>query len=276
MEISSKKPVGRFRQIVEIPSNIRKRRDPRFDDLSGKFNDDLFEKSYSFLNEYKKSEMEEIKKRISKEKDPEEKQKLQQLLNKLQSRAAHESNLNRKKQLKREQKKKERELIAQGKSPFYLKKSEEKKLELVDKFKKLQKSDSKVLDKVIEKRRKKNASKEHRYIPFKRREALYTPLLLYMVYNATNFAASYPNHVSLATIVHVSSWIIQFIGHGFFEKRSPALKDNLVQALLLAPLFVWLEVLFHLRYRSSLRQRVMNKVGVAITKYKKGQRQTAE
>ncbi|CAG8512064.1 23121_t:CDS:2 [Dentiscutata erythropus] len=126
MEISSKKPVGRFRQIIEIPSHIKKRRDPRFDDLSGKFNEDLFEKSYSFLNEYKRSEIEEVKKSISKERDPEEKQKLQQLLNKL-------------------------------------------KLELVDKFKKLQKSDSKVLDRVIEKRRKKNASKEHKYVPFKRR-----------------------------------------------------------------------------------------------------------
>ncbi|KAF0475970.1 DUF947-domain-containing protein [Gigaspora margarita] len=169
MEISSKKPVGRFRQIIEIPSHIRKRRDPRFDDLSGKFNEDLFEKSYNFLNEYKRSEIEEIKKSINKEKDPEEKQKLQQLLNKLQSRIAHENNLKRKKELKRERKKKEHELIAQGKTPFYIKKSEEKKLELVDKFKTFQKSDSKVLDKVIEKRRKKNASKEHKYIPFKRR-----------------------------------------------------------------------------------------------------------
>ncbi|RIB03813.1 hypothetical protein C2G38_740450 [Gigaspora rosea] len=169
MEISSKKPVGRFRQIIEIPSHIRKRRDPRFDDLSGKFNEDLFEKSYNFLNEYKRSEIEEIKKSINKEKDPEEKQKLQQLLNKLQSRIAHENNLKRKKELKRERKKKERELIAQGKTPFYIKKSEEKKLELIDKFKKFQNSDSKVLDKFIEKRRKKNASKEHKYIPYKRR-----------------------------------------------------------------------------------------------------------
>ncbi|CAG8805447.1 6758_t:CDS:2, partial [Racocetra persica] len=105
------------------------------------------------------SEIEEVKKRIDKEKDPEEKQKLQQLLNKLQSRAAHESNLN---------------LVVFINSInvillrlFNL--AEEKKLELVDKFKKFQKSDSKVLEKVIEKRRKKNASKEHRYVPFKRR-----------------------------------------------------------------------------------------------------------
>jgi ribosomal RNA-processing protein 36 len=45
----------------------------------------LFEKSYSFLNEYKKSEIEQIKNQIKKEKDPNENFKLQQLLNKLVS-----------------------------------------------------------------------------------------------------------------------------------------------------------------------------------------------
>jgi len=38
-------------------------------------------------------------------------------------------------------------------------------------------------------------------------------------------------------------WIGQFIGHGVFEKRSPALLDNLVQAFMMAPFFVLLEVL---------------------------------
>ncbi|XWS37334.1 hypothetical protein CRYUN_Cryun19dG0033700 [Craigia yunnanensis] len=38
-------------------------------------------------------------------------------------------------------------------------------------------------------------------------------------------------------------WIGQFVGHGVFEKRAPALLDNLVQAILMAPFFVLLEVL---------------------------------
>ncbi|KAL6175481.1 hypothetical protein ACLB2K_052122 [Fragaria x ananassa] len=38
-------------------------------------------------------------------------------------------------------------------------------------------------------------------------------------------------------------WAGQFIGHGVFEKRAPALLDNLVQAFLMAPFFVLLEVL---------------------------------
>ncbi|PQP93127.1 putative endoplasmic reticulum membrane protein C16E8.02 [Prunus yedoensis var. nudiflora] len=38
-------------------------------------------------------------------------------------------------------------------------------------------------------------------------------------------------------------WTGQFIGHAVFEKRAPALLDNLVQAFLMAPYFVLLEVL---------------------------------
>ncbi|CAN4086321.1 unnamed protein product [Withania somnifera] len=38
-------------------------------------------------------------------------------------------------------------------------------------------------------------------------------------------------------------WTGQFIGHGVFEKRAPALLDNLTQAFLMAPFFVFLEAL---------------------------------
>lgn len=98
---------------------------------------------------------------------------------------------------------------------------------------------------------------------------LYSPLLLYMAYNATSFASAYPNHNTLAAVVHIASWIFQFIGHGVAEKRSPALKDNIIQALLLAPLFVWLEVLFSLGYRTALQKRVAIHVEAAIAEYKR-------
>ncbi|CAG8463618.1 8893_t:CDS:2 [Paraglomus occultum] len=89
-----------------------------------------------------------------------------------------------------------------------------------------------------------------------------------MAYNATEFMKTYPGHNYLAGIVHVGSWISQFIGHGFWEKRSPALKDNIAQALLLAPLFVWLEVLFAAGYRPALQKRVKAKVNAAIAKFR--------
>ncbi|GAB2223887.1 hypothetical protein Droror1_Dr00004631 [Drosera rotundifolia] len=47
--------------------------------------------------------------------------------------------------------------------------------------------------------------------------------------------------VALAS--QVLCWTGQFIGHGVFEKRAPALLDNLSQAFLMAPFFVLLEAL---------------------------------
>ena len=66
----------------------------------------------------------------------------------------------------------------------------------------------------------------------------------------------------------VAAWIAQFLGHGLFEGRAPALLDNLFQALFLAPLFVWLELLFALGYRPELRDRVEKLVAQDIAKYR--------
>jgi uncharacterized membrane protein YGL010W len=73
----------------------------------------------------------------------------------------------------------------------------------------------------------------------------------------------------VAIAVNVFSWIIQFVGHGVFEGRAPALLDNLVQAVFLAPLFVWLEFLFKLGYRPELKARVDRAVEAELAKVKK-------
>jgi uncharacterized membrane protein YGL010W len=74
------------------------------------------------------------------------------------------------------------------------------------------------------------------------------------------------NQVAIAT--HIICWILQFIGHGAFEHRAPALFDNLVQAIFLAPLFVWLELLFKFGYRRELQSRVENAVQIEIAKFR--------
>ena len=59
---------------------------------------------------------------------------------------------------------------------------------------------------------------------------------------------------------------MQFIGHGKFEGRKPALLDNLVQALFLAPLFVWYEVLFKLGFYKNLKKEVDSAIAVEVAK----------
>ncbi|KAH8731905.1 hypothetical protein GQ44DRAFT_698173 [Phaeosphaeriaceae sp. PMI808] len=74
---------------------------------------------------------------------------------------------------------------------------------------------------------------------------------------------------SIAVAVHVICWIAQFVGHGKFEGRKPALLDNLVQALFLAPLFVWYEVLFKLGYYKTLQREVEVGIEAEVAKMKK-------
>ena len=66
-----------------------------------------------------------------------------------------------------------------------------------------------------------------------------------------------------------ASWIAQFVGHGVFEGRAPALFDNLVQAFVLAPFFVWMEILFYFGYRPELKSRLDLAVQKEVEKYRK-------
>jgi uncharacterized membrane protein YGL010W len=73
---------------------------------------------------------------------------------------------------------------------------------------------------------------------------------------------------SIAAAIHVASWILQFIGHGKYEGRKPALLDNLVQSLFLAPLFVWYECLFKQGFYGELRKGIESGIEVEMKKMK--------
>eukprot|EP01017_Pseudomicrothorax_dubius_P045461 TRINITY_DN7861_c0_g1_i2.p1 TRINITY_DN7861_c0_g1~~TRINITY_DN7861_c0_g1_i2.p1 ORF type:complete len:194 (+),score=15.18 TRINITY_DN7861_c0_g1_i2:47-628(+) len=57
-------------------------------------------------------------------------------------------------------------------------------------------------------------------------------------------------HFRSMLIVHIISWLMQFVGHFVFEKRSPALFDNLLQ-IFVAPLFVIIEMIFMMGLREE-------------------------
>ena len=70
--------------------------------------------------------------------------------------------------------------------------------------------------------------------------------------------------IKIAIGLHVFSWLAQFYGHGVHERRAPALLDNLLQALVLAPFFVAFEIAFFLGYRKDLKKNMDNKAGIKI------------
>lgn len=75
---------------------------------------------------------------------------------------------------------------------------------------------------------------------------------------AEHLRQTYPSEAWLwAVYAHVLGWFMQIVpGHGYFEKRKPSLMDSFVQSLLLAPLFVWFELLFLCGYRKTLYAEV--------------------
>jgi uncharacterized membrane protein YGL010W len=97
----------------------------------------------------------------------------------------------------------------------------------------------------------------------------FAPILIGGTAYANHLTSTYgatANYIALG--IHVFSWVAQFVGHGVFEGRAPALVDNLVQALFLAPFFVWLEVLFMFGYRPELKARLDSAIQKDISKFK--------
>ncbi|KAI0269188.1 DUF962-domain-containing protein [Gloeopeniophorella convolvens] len=99
---------------------------------------------------------------------------------------------------------------------------------------------------------------------------IYTPQALLTILTANAFAQRV-DHITVSAVVHGVCWIAQFIGHGAAEGRSPALLDNIVGAVVLAPFFVHLEILFMLGYRPDMYRQLRNDVGVEITRVRKAE-----
>lgn len=100
------------------------------------------------------------------------------------------------------------------------------------------------------------------------------PLLLAGTAYSNHLTTAYGSSANYWALgIFLFSWIAQFIGHGVFEGRAPALLDNLVQAVFLAPFFVWMEILFSLGYRPELKSRVDTAVEKEVAKYRKSKQQ---
>ena len=166
----SNRPVTRKR--VVIPAEPRPvPRDPRFAALpssSSTAGRNGGTKAYSFLASYQANELSSLKSVVGRTKptDPSYstlKAELQAGESRAQARAARE----RERDVIREHRREEREKVANGKKPFYLKKTEMKKRALVKRWEGLKGSER---QKVVKRRVMKNAAKEKKAMPEARRD----------------------------------------------------------------------------------------------------------
>ncbi|XP_056674245.1 ribosomal RNA processing protein 36 homolog isoform X2 [Monodelphis domestica] len=161
LEMSSKTRVPFLRQVVPVRKKVA--RDPRFDDLSGEYNPEVFEKTYRFLNEYRAKEKELVAKRLKKSKLGEEQEKLKQLLHRMDQQEAAQHEQQRQQEQRLALKREQRAQAQQGHRPFFLKKSEQRQLALAEKYKKLKRSQK--LESFLSRKRRRNAGKDRRRLP---------------------------------------------------------------------------------------------------------------
>ncbi|KAL8376409.1 hypothetical protein RB595_007476 [Gaeumannomyces hyphopodioides] len=197
-EASSKRRVSRYREVVtRLPNARPKARDPRFDHPGGDDEDATaadaarLRRNYAFLDEYRDAELRQMREALAasnkaaaaaaggKKKrkrggdrapqlSPEEREELKRNIMAMENQNRARERKDRQEALLAEHRRNEKELVRQGKKPFYLKRSEQKKMLLMDQYASMTKGQ---VDKAIERKRKKVAGKEKKMLPFARRGA---------------------------------------------------------------------------------------------------------
>lgn len=171
LELASKTPVPYTRAALYTADGRRKdgrvkRIDPRFSELSGEFDFTGYRRAYEFVDTLREREANELTKASRGVSGPAA-ANLKKAAMVIKSRMATEKDREEKLGRRKERFRKEREAVANGKKPFYMKASEEKRLDLLDKYEGLKAKGG--VDKYMKKRRQKLAAKDHKLIPRSRR-----------------------------------------------------------------------------------------------------------
>ena len=141
-------------------------RDPRFEPISGPLDEAKIKNKYAFLDTYRDAEIAELKAGIRKTKDATARETLKRALISMESRKKARLLSEQQQEVLRRHRKEEKEKVDMGKKPYYLKRGELKERALVERFKGMK---GKQVDKVIERRRKKQTARERKAMPEERR-----------------------------------------------------------------------------------------------------------
>lgn len=153
-EQSSKKPVSRLRGIPGLESkNTTLYQDPRFDTALGKADLQQTRKNYAFLDEYRESEVKQMKADLAKTKDPRERDILEKAIRSQTSR------------LETFRRRDQEAAVLQKIKNQPISRAKKREIVLKERFASMSKKDA---SKVIEKRRRKVAQKQKKALPDRR------------------------------------------------------------------------------------------------------------
>lgn len=166
-ESSSKKPVSWIRgPTTESTQKSTLYKDIRFDPAYGKADLQKTRKNYAFLNEYRASEVREMKDQLNNHLGLNDRNKadLRRQIQQTESRLRTFKDRDFEAQVLQDYKKKVKS--GEVKGPLHLKRSDQRKLILSEKFKVMK---SKDVNKALERKRKRNTAKERKLMPSERR-----------------------------------------------------------------------------------------------------------
>jgi len=160
-EMSSKKTVKRYRDVVGVSAdNKNEKRDPRFDNMCGEFDEKIHRDAYKFVDDIKAKELTDLKKQLNEEDDPEQIKQIKYLIQRIENQNREKKKVENIKQSEKEQKKRNRELIKQGKTPEFVSKQEKKNMSIVEKYEELKNTNK--LDQYMKKKNKKDLAKDRK------------------------------------------------------------------------------------------------------------------
>ncbi|KAF9651889.1 DUF947-domain-containing protein, partial [Thelephora ganbajun] len=178
VEVTSKKPITRRRQIVDVPKVVL--RDPRFLPFIGKLQPQLYRQSYGFLADMHRTELSTLKESLKRAKKMlaysprDQREEREREVGKLEQAVKRtESNVNRDKRERIEEdalrkvKQEEKEKRKTGKGAWHMKDSERRKVLVKARYDALAAEGGKrAVRKAIEKKQKKIGQKEKKNRPF--------------------------------------------------------------------------------------------------------------
>jgi ribosomal RNA-processing protein 36 len=177
LEQTSKKAVGRFREVVQVKKVVR--RDPRFDSMAGTINETHHRAAFGFLDGVRAKEITEMKKRLAKmkkraaniranggeetEESYEARMALQAKLTQHQQQAKSVARSDDAREQRQRWKRRQRQAVKAGKNPYFPKKRELREEALTRKFHQMKKSGG--IDKFIARKRQKHVQRDRKKMP---------------------------------------------------------------------------------------------------------------
>eukprot|EP01084_Bolivina_argentea_P231964 391070_1 len=185
-EMVSTRPVPRLRLVVDSTNGGAKKRarDPRFEVTAGNLDYTKFRSAYKFLEENQQTELDAIETELTaRKKIKNHKRKrddkggfkdvttddLKMRLIRVKQEKTERVRADKLRVALHDHKKKELAAVGCGKKPYYLKQSEKKKIAMEQRYEELKGKGNRKLQEYVEKKRRKNAAKDRKRLPFLQR-----------------------------------------------------------------------------------------------------------